>query len=107
MKLVFFSVLLNNHQANVADELWDLTGHQYRFVELADMSGDYRKGDTRSYEDCPYLIRAWQSDAAYLEAMELARTAECCVFSGRQALPFQKERMKLGLLSFDMSERWL
>ncbi len=107
MKLVVFSVLLNSHQANVADELWDLTGHQYRFVELANLSGDNRKGDTRTYEDCPYLIRAWQSDTAYREAMELARTAECCVFSGVQSLPFQKERMKLGLLSFDMSERWL
>ena len=53
------------------------------------------------------MLRAWQSTEAYKKAMELACTAECCVFSGVQALPFQKERMKLGLLSFDMSERWL
>lgn len=29
------------------------------------------------------------------------------MFSGILALPFQKERLKLGRLSFDMSERWL
>ena len=53
------------------------------------------------------MLQAWRSEEAYSEAMNLARTAECCVFSGVQALPFQKERMKLGLFSFDMSERWL
>ena len=107
MKIVFFSLILNNHQANVADELWEQTRHQYRFVELANLKAENKKGDTRNYDTCPYLLRAWKSEANWQKAMELARKAECCVFSGVQALPFQKERMKLGLLSFDMSERWL
>lgn len=107
MKLVFYSLILNNHQANVADELWELTGYSYCFVELANLQAEHRKGDTHDYSDRPYLLRAWQSEGDYSKAMELARTADCCVFSGVQALPFQKERMKLGLLSFDMSERWL
>lgn len=107
MKLVFYSLILNNHQANVADELWEQTGHSYCFVELANLQAEHRKGDTHDYGDRPYYLRAWQSDADYSKAMELAVTAECCVFSGVQALPFQKERMKLGLLSFDMGERWL
>lgn len=38
MKLVFYSVVLNQHQAPVADELWELTGHQYAFVELTNLS---------------------------------------------------------------------
>ena len=107
MKLVFYSLILNKHQTNVADELWEQTGHQYCFVELAKLKAEHKKGDTRDYSECPYLLRAWESEMNYQKAMELARTAECCVFSGVQALPFQKERMKLGLLSFDMSERWL
>ncbi len=107
MKIVFYSVILNNHQANVADELWNLTGHSYCFVELANLQTENRKGDTHDYSDCPYLLRAWQSEDDYNAAMELALTAECCVFSGVLALPFQKARMKRGLLSFDMSERWL
>ena len=107
MKLVFYSLILNNHQANVADELWNLTGHSYCFVELANLQAEHRKGDSHDYSDRPYLLRAWQSEEAYSQAMELAYTAECCVFSGIQALTFQKERMRLGLLSFDMSERWL
>lgn len=107
MRVVLFSLILNNHQANIADELWELTSHQFCFVELADLQAEHRKGDTRDYVDCPYLLRAWESSQSYASAMILAREAECCVFSGVLALPFQKARMKLGLLSFDMSERWL
>lgn len=107
MKVVFFSVILNNHQVNIADALWELTGHSYCFVELANLSGKHRKGSTCDYSKRPYLLQAWGSSEAFDKAMHLARTAECCVFSGVQSLPFQKERMKVGLLSFDMSERWL
>lgn len=107
MKIIFYSPILNNHQANVADELWELTGHSYCFVELANLQGEHRKGDTHDYSSRPYLLRAWESEEARERAMELARTADVCVFSGVQALPFQRERLKLGLLSFDMSERWL
>lgn len=107
MKIVFYSIILNNHQANVADELWELTGHRYCFVELALLGGDNKKGDTRDYAECPYLLRAWESRENWQRAMELAVTAECCVFSGVESLPFQKARMKQRLLSFDMSERWL
>lgn len=107
MKLVFYSLILNNHQVNVADELWKQTSHSFCFVELANLQAEHRKGNMHDYSDRPYLLRAWRSDKNYSKAMELARMAECCVFSGVQALPFQKERMKLGLLSFDMSERWL
>lgn len=107
MKIVFYSLILNNHQANVADELWELTDHSYCFVELANLQGEHRKGDTHDYSGRPYLLRAWESERTWERAMELARTADVCVFSGVQALPFQRERLKLGLLSFDMSERWL
>lgn len=107
MKLVFYSLILNNHQVNVADELWKLTGHQYCFVELANLQAEHRKGDSHDYSDRPYLLKAWQSEEAYNMAMDIALTADCCVFSGVLSLPFQKARMKAGLLSFDMSERWL
>lgn len=105
MKLVFFSVVLNQHQAPVADELWELTGHQYAFVELTNLSDT--KGGTEDYSKRPYLIRAWENQDSFQKAMNLAKHADCCVFGGVDALPFQKERMRLGLFSFDMSERWL
>lgn len=105
MKFVFYSVVLNHHQAPVADEFYKLLGNEYCFVELINL-GD-TKGASADYSKRPYLLRAWESAEAHEKAMELARTAECCVFAGNDSLPFEKERMKLGLLSFEMGERWL
>ena len=107
MKLVFYSIILNNHQANVADEFWVLLGDNYRFVELVVPNEENSKGGTDDYASRPYLIKAWRSEAEWQEALRLACSSEVCVFSGLSALPFEKERMKKGLLSFDMSERWL
>lgn len=105
MQIVFYSVVLNQHQAPVADCLWELTLHDFVFVELTQSVEN--KGGTEDYSDRPYLLRAWESQENKCNALNLAKTAECCVFSGVDALPFEKERMKLGLLSFEMGERWL
>lgn len=104
-KVIIYSVVLNQHQAPVADELWELTGHKFSFVELTSL-GDC-KGNMENYSERPYLLRSWESSEAYNEAMELARTAECCIFSGVESLPFQKERLRSDLLSLEMGERWL
>ena len=79
MKIVTYSVVLNQHQAPVADELWELTNHQFVFVELVNL-GD-AKGGTEDYSKRPYLLRSWESDEKHNKAMELARTAACCIFS--------------------------
>lgn len=105
MKLVFYSLVLNHHQAGVADEFYKLLGDEYCFVELTPCNDN--KGSTTDYSQRAYLLKAWESKNAYDKAIELAQTAEVCVFAGYEALPFEKERLKRGLLSFDMSERFL
>ena len=105
MRIAFYSVVLNQHQAPVADQLWELTLHDYVFVELKQSFEN--KGGTEDYTRRPYLLRAWETHEKYEYAMNLARTADCCVFAGIESLPFEKERMKCGLLSFEMGERWL
>lgn len=105
MKLVFYSLVLNHHQACVADEFYKLLGEDYAFVETARCMDN--KGATEDYSTRPYLVRSWESKKAYGKAMSLALNAEVCVFSGYEALPFEKERLKKGLFSFDMGERML
>ena len=105
MQIVFYSVVLNQHQAPVADLLWELTQHNYVFVELKQSAEN--KGGTENYSNRPYLLRAWESQGKKAKAMELAMTADCCVFAGIESLPFEKARLKRGLLSFEMGERWL
>ncbi len=105
MKLVFYSLILNHHQACVADEFYKLLGDDYAFVETA-KSMDH-KGSTEDYSKRPYLLRSWESKEACQKAMSLALHAEVCVFSGYEALPFENARMRKGLFSFDMGERML
>lgn len=105
MKLVFYSLVLNHHQVCVADALYDVLGEAFAFVETAECFD--QKGATNDYSHRPYLLRAWESADSWNKAMQLAQTAECCVFGGYEALPFEKTRMKQGLLSFDMGERML
>lgn len=105
MRIVIYSVVLNHHQACVADEFYKILGNDYAFVETAECHD--RKGATEDYSKRPYLLKAWESTDAWSRAMELAETAEVCVFGGFDALPFEKVRMKKGLLSFDMGERML
>lgn len=96
MKIVFYSLILNNHQANIADELWELTNHQFCFVELANLQAEHRKGDTRDYTDCPYLLRAWESSQSYAKAMILAQEAECCIFFGGVGFAFSESSDEIG-----------
>lgn len=105
IEIVFYSVVLNHHQIPVADVLWEMSGHHYTFVELSDIKDS--KGATSDYSARPYLLRCRESKTAYDKAMKLAKTADVCIFSGIESLVFEKERMKAGLLSFDMGERWL
>lgn len=107
VRLVFFSPILNIHQVKIASELWALTNNSFYFVELQNLDGDHKKGDVNDYSSCPYILRAWESEENFAKALMLARTAECCVFSGIHSLYFEKERLKNNLLCFDMSERWL
>ncbi|ANQ47869.1 glycosyltransferase [Flammeovirga sp. MY04] len=105
MKLVFYSLVLNHHQACLADEFYKILGDDYIFVETAKCIE--KKGSTEDYSQRPYLISSWKSKQEYEKAMFLALNAEVCVFGGHEALPFEKVRMKKGLLSFDMGERML
>lgn len=106
MKLVFFCNVFNHHQVDVADELYKLLGGNYVFVTTTKILNN--KGGTKDYSTRPYLLGSCKSNKAYQKAMSLAMSAEICVFSGHEALPFQRARMRRkGLLSFDMGERLL
>ena len=104
MNIVIYSVVLNQHQAPIADELWNLTNHEFTFVELINL-GD-RKGGTQDYSARPYLLKAWENQENFQQALELCRTADCCIFAGVDSLPFEVERLKYNKLSFEMGERW-
>lgn len=104
--IAFFSVVLNHHQADLADEMWSRLRDSYVFIELRPSKGE-EKGRDDDYTSRPYLLQSWKDASSYNSAMSIAKTADVCVFASNEALPFQIKRMKTGLISFEMSERWL
>ena len=105
MKLAFYSIVLNHHQACVADEFYKLLGSDYVFVETSKCNDS--KGAVEDYSNRPYLLKAWKSEECWQKAMNIANTADVCVFGGNESIPFEISRMKRNLLSFDMGERML
>lgn len=107
MKLAIFSVVLNIHQVCIADELYELTGHDFVFVELEKSIGLNNKGGSEDFSTRPYLLQSWRDVDSETKAMEIARNAEVVIFGGYMALKYQIERLKEDRLTFEMGERWL
>lgn len=107
MKLAFFNNTLNHHQVHVADEFYRLLGDKFIYISTAPDSTLNLKGGN-NYNSRPYLLHGAESESHHLKAIELARTADICVF-GAQSLPYALERARQQNcgLSFELGERWL
>lgn len=107
MKVAFFSVILNIHQARLADELYELTNHSFVFVELEKPESKNIKGGSEDFSTRPYLLQSWKNLDNEAKALDFARNSEIAVFGGYMSLRFQIERLKENRLTFEMGERWL
>ncbi len=107
MLLTFFSNFLNHHQVLVADELYRLLGDQYTFVATLPRDKGELKGGM-DYSSRPYCILAGESAECHDKALQLARTADVCVF-GACSQEYAAARAKSVTcgLSFECGERWL
>lgn len=108
MLISFYLVVLNHHQACLADELYALLGSEFHFVELTkDENNQDNKGSLQDYSARPYLIRPWLDENQQKEAEALLEKSDVCVFGGVDALPYMRRRLKAGKLTYYVSERWL
>ncbi len=107
MKIAFYSLVFNHHQSLVAKELYNTSGVEYTFIELKHLDGEATKGASILIKDYPFVLQAWKNKRNHKKAMEIALTADVCVFAGAESLSYMTARLKLGLLTFEMSERWL
>ncbi len=106
-KLIFFSNYLNHHQVPLADAFYDILGNSYAFVATMPVKEEHLKGG-KDYSSRPYCVVASKDEATRQYAMQLAQTAEVCVF-GADSLEYAIARAKQSScgLSFEFSERWL
>lgn len=107
MKLAFFNNSLNHHQVNVADEFYRLLENDFVYVATSVQGKVGLKGG-KDYTSRPYLLRVCQSAENRGKALELARTADVCIF-GAESLDYAIERAKQKTcgIAFELSERWL
>ncbi len=105
--IAFFSNFLNHHQALFSDELYRLTKGHYYFVALEPMPESFVRNGYPSFDDKPYLIKAFDSDVNREKAKQLALDSEVAIF-GALSLNYQVLRSrKTNGMSFEVSERWL
>lgn len=106
MNIAFYTNFINHHQVLLADELYLLSGGQYRFVETMPMFDWLKSGGYDDFSSRPYVLQAWKDDASKKKAEELCVNADVAIF-GADSLDYQIMRAKTGKLSFEVSERWL
>lgn len=107
MTIVYFSNFINHHQANLSDELYQLTKYNYTFVELCPIYDWLLKVGYSDLSSRPYVIQAWKNKDNYNKALELLYSCDVALFGGPESLKYEVLRAKTGKLTFDVGERWL
>lgn len=107
MKLVFYSNFLNHHQLMISDELYKFLGDSFVFVSTKMAKVNSLKGGEDYSLIRKYCIRVYDSGDLENLALELARSADVCIF-GADSLKYAIERAKYSKgLTFEVAERWL
>lgn len=105
ISLTFISNFMNHHQRYLSDAFYELLGEGYHFVETVPFSAERKAGGWPEMEDKPYLIRAHESEQAFREAMELARTSDAVII-GSAPDSWISMRLREKKLTFRCHERW-
>lgn len=103
MKTVFLSNYLNHHQKPLSDELYRLTGGQYRFVATMPMSEARRKLGYKELE-APYLMTCYGEESPGEEVARIIDEADL-VIMGSAPYSYIADRCKAGKLVFKYTER--
>ena len=101
--LTFYSNYFNHHQKALCDAWYALLRDGFTFVETMPME-QFRADMGWGEEDPPYLLRTYESDAAYQKAMDLALSSDLVVM-GTAPEEFIEERLRQDKIIFRYSER--
>ena len=96
MKIVYFANFINHHQANVSDCLYEMTEHNYTFVELCPIYDWLLKSGYSDLSSKPYVLQAWKSKDNMDKALRLIDVADIFLYAGPEAQSIAK---KCNLLS--------
>lgn len=104
--ITFFSNFINEHQIPFCDAMYQETEGQFRFVATESISAErLSMGFKDQSNDFPYVIKAYESDALYREALGLGEKSDVVII-GDASDEFVQERIKAGKLTFRYWERF-
>ncbi len=105
MKLVFITNYINHHQVHLADAFYQILGKNYAFVATQEMHEWRKKLGYPDFSDREYLVNAYKSKSAKLNALHLVNEADVVII-GSAPDKYVLDRIKAGKLTFRYSERW-
>lgn len=105
MTLTFFTNLIHHHQIPLADEFYNILGDKYRYVAMEPLPEWLIKGGYDPTITRPYIIRAYESEEALIEAKRLMLDSDVVItaYGPEKELLQRKAQNKM---TFDYSERW-
>ncbi len=105
MRIEFLSNYFNHHQKPLSVKLWALTGHQYYFVENADMDEErIALGWQESDRDLPVFVKKWDYDQIAFSNKESLIQSDI-VITGSAPEKLVREHIRRGAVVFRYSER--
>ena len=98
------SNFINHHQTPVADELYNMQGVEYSFIETKALPEEQRNLGYSDFSNKPYVISAYKSNEEYQKAINLIDNADV-VIVGSAPENMIIERLRSSKLTFRYSER--
>ncbi len=104
--LTFYSNYFNHHQKALCDELYEILGEGFHFVETEPIE-DFRAKMGWGKEDVPdYVIKSYDREESMSYAMELASGSDVVIMgTAYESEKYLKDRLAENRLTFRYSER--
>lgn len=101
MKISFFTNFLTHHQLPFCLEMYKKYGDNFKFVSTVKINNErlslgYKDMDN----DYPFVLRAYESEQKYKEAMELALESDLVIMGSTETDEYITERLKQDKLTF-------
>lgn len=80
MKIVFVSNTFHHHQANVSDNLYEVTNGNYAFIETEPMRQDRLQLGWKNDNYPPYVIQAWKGKTEEKRCMDEIIKADVIIY---------------------------
>ena len=103
MKITFVSNYINHHQIPFANELYEVLGSEYHFIQTEPMEEDrVQMGWGAEVKNIPYLLYFYEEPE---KCKKLILDSDVVVFGGVEDESYIKPRLENGLFTVRYSER--